>query len=57
MRIVDGVGYVLEEAGLIHTRRVGRSTHHHLDPAPSRASARRWPSDRRVADAGPEEGP
>ena len=34
----------LEDAGLIHTERVGRSKHHYLDTSPLRAIGRRWPS-------------
>ncbi|WP_084966029.1 ArsR/SmtB family transcription factor [Thermoactinospora rubra] len=33
---------VLEEAGLIHTRREGRYKFHHLDPEPLRRLADRW---------------
>jgi len=38
---------VLEAAGLVHTRRQGRYKYHHLDTAPLRAIAERWPLDRR----------
>ncbi|GHG56369.1 transcriptional regulator [Flavimobilis marinus] len=38
---------VLEGAGLVHTRRQGRYKYHHLDTAPLRAIAERWPLDRR----------
>src|SRR3954466_10579725 len=33
---------VLEEAGLIETRRVGREKHHYLNPVPIRLVADRW---------------
>lgn len=36
---------VLEEAGLVRTRREGRYKFHELDPAPLRAIADRWPTD------------
>ena len=35
---------VLEEAGLIRTRRAGRYKFHELDPAPLRQIATRWPT-------------
>ncbi|NCT92559.1 helix-turn-helix transcriptional regulator [Cellulomonas sp. APG4] len=35
---------VLEAAGLVHRRREGRYTFHHLDTAPLAEIARRWPS-------------
>jgi DNA-binding transcriptional ArsR family regulator len=35
---------VLEEAGLVHTRRQGRYKFHDLDTAPLRAIAERWPA-------------
>lgn len=38
---------VLEAAGLVRTRRQGRYKYHHLDTAPLRAIAERWPLDRR----------
>lgn len=38
---------VLEAAGLVHTRRQGRYKYHHLDTAPLRVIAERWPLDRR----------
>lgn len=44
---------VLEEAGLIHTRKDGRTKLHHLDTAPLREIAERWPvpePDSSVAD-------
>lgn len=34
---------VLEAAGLIHTRRDGRTKLHHLDTTPLRAIIERWP--------------
>ncbi|MDH6283363.1 DNA-binding transcriptional ArsR family regulator [Prescottella agglutinans] len=34
---------VLEEAGLLHTRREGRYKFHHLDTTPLRAIVDRWP--------------
>jgi DNA-binding transcriptional ArsR family regulator len=34
---------VLEEAGLVRTRRVGRYKFHDLDTSPLRAIAERWP--------------
>ena len=37
---------VLEEAGLVHTRRQGRYKFHHLDTSPLRALGQRWPIDR-----------
>jgi len=36
---------VLEEAGLVRTRRVGRYKFHDLDTSPLRAIAQRWPLD------------
>jgi DNA-binding transcriptional ArsR family regulator len=38
---------VLEEAGLVTRRREGRYTFLHLDTAPLRAIAERWPTDPR----------
>ena len=38
---------VLEEAGLVHTRRHGRYKFHHLDTGPLRSIVERWPIDRR----------
>lgn len=35
---------VLEEAGLLHTRRDGRYKFHHLDTAPLEDIPRRWPA-------------
>ncbi|MGY1741725.1 MULTISPECIES: ArsR/SmtB family transcription factor [unclassified Blastococcus] len=37
---------VLEQAGLVHTRRQGRYKFHHLDTGPLRAIVERWPLDR-----------
>ncbi|MEU4566843.1 metalloregulator ArsR/SmtB family transcription factor [Micromonospora sp. NPDC023956] len=37
---------VLEQAGLVHTRRQGRFKFHHLDTSPLRAIVERWPIDR-----------
>lgn len=37
---------VLEQAGLVHTRRQGRYKFHHLDTRPLRAIVERWPIDR-----------
>lgn len=34
---------VLEDAGLVHTERVGRSKQHYLDTSPLRAIEHRWP--------------
>jgi DNA-binding transcriptional ArsR family regulator len=42
---------VLEEAGLVATRREGRYKFHDVDTSPLRAIAERWPA----ADSGPEE--
>jgi DNA-binding transcriptional ArsR family regulator len=42
---------VLEEAGLVRTRREGRYKFHHLDTSPLREIAERWPlDDRRETD-------
>lgn len=35
---------VLEDAGLVHTRREGRYKFHHLDTGPLREIAERWPT-------------
>lgn len=35
---------VLEEAGLVTSRREGRTKLHHLDTAPLRSLAERWPT-------------
>ncbi|MFC9270391.1 ArsR/SmtB family transcription factor [Streptomyces zhihengii] len=37
---------VLEQAGLVHTRRQGRYKFHHLDTGPLRSIVERWPIDR-----------
>ncbi|MDP3891717.1 helix-turn-helix transcriptional regulator [Nocardioides sp.] len=37
---------VLEQAGLVHTRRQGRYKLHHLDTSPLRSIVDRWPIDR-----------
>lgn len=37
---------VLEQAGLVHTRRQGRYKFHHLDTGPLRAIVERWGIDR-----------
>lgn len=37
---------VLEEAGLVRTRRVGRTKIHHIDTAALRSIVERWPTDR-----------
>jgi DNA-binding transcriptional ArsR family regulator len=37
---------VLEQAGLVHTRRQGRYKFHHLDTAPLRTVVDRWPVTR-----------
>lgn len=36
---------VLEEAGLVRTRREGRTKIHHLDTTPLRAISARWPTE------------
>jgi len=36
---------VLEDAGLVRTRRAGRYKFHHVDTTPLRAIAERWPLD------------
>ena len=38
---------VLEAAGLVHTRRVGRYKFHDLDTAPLRRIGERWPTQER----------
>jgi DNA-binding transcriptional ArsR family regulator len=38
---------VLEEAGLVTTARQGRYKFHHLDTAPLREIAKRWPTERK----------
>jgi DNA-binding transcriptional ArsR family regulator len=42
---------VLEQAGLVRTRRQGRYKFHHIDTGPLRAIVERWPIDRE--DPGP----
>jgi DNA-binding transcriptional ArsR family regulator len=37
---------VLEEAGLVRTRRQGRYKFHHIDPGPLRSIAERWAAPR-----------
>ena len=37
---------VLEQAGLVHTRRHGRYKFHHIDTSPLRSIVERWPIDR-----------
>ncbi len=37
---------VLEQAGLVRTRRQGRYKFHHIDTGPLRAIVERWPIDR-----------
>ncbi|MGW5053136.1 ArsR/SmtB family transcription factor [Actinokineospora sp. NPDC004072] len=37
---------VLEQAGLVRTRRQGRYKFHHIDPGPLRSLADRWTRDR-----------
>lgn len=37
---------VLEDAGLVHTRRQGRYKFHHLDTGPLRSIVQRWRLDR-----------
>ncbi|WP_430781537.1 metalloregulator ArsR/SmtB family transcription factor [Actinoplanes sp. G11-F43] len=37
---------VLEQAGLVHTRRQGRFKFHHLDTSPLRTISERWPRQR-----------
>ena len=38
---------VLEQAGLVHTRRQGRYKFHHIDTSPLRSIVERWPIDRK----------
>lgn len=38
---------LLEEAGLLTTRRKGRYKFHHVDTTPLQVIARRWPTKRR----------
>ncbi len=37
---------MLEQAGLVRTRRQGRYKFHHIDTSPLRSIAERWPLDR-----------
>ena len=37
---------VLEQAGLVRTRREGRYKFHHIDTGPLRSIVERWPTDR-----------
>ncbi|MGY1710619.1 ArsR/SmtB family transcription factor [Geodermatophilus sp. SYSU D00758] len=37
---------VLEQAGLVHTRRQGRYKFHHIDTSPLRSIVERWPTHR-----------
>ncbi|WP_344920055.1 metalloregulator ArsR/SmtB family transcription factor [Streptosporangium oxazolinicum] len=37
---------VLEQAGLVHTRRQGRYKFHHIDTSPLRSIVERWPINR-----------
>jgi DNA-binding transcriptional ArsR family regulator len=41
---------VLQEAGLVHTRRQGRYKFHHIDTTPLRSILERWPIDREGPD-------
>ncbi|AEA23410.1 regulatory protein ArsR [Pseudonocardia dioxanivorans CB1190] len=41
---------VLEQAGLVHTRRQGRYKFHHIDTSPLRAIVERWPVEREATD-------
>ncbi|WP_229789562.1 ArsR/SmtB family transcription factor [Pilimelia terevasa] len=41
---------VLEQAGLVHTRRQGRYKFHHVDTGPLRAIVDRWPIAREEPD-------
>ena len=40
---------VVEQAGLVHSRRQGRYRLHHLDTSPLRAVVDRWPIDREAS--------
>ncbi|HMO10215.1 MAG TPA: metalloregulator ArsR/SmtB family transcription factor [Actinotalea sp.] len=44
---------VLEQAGLVRTRRQGRYKLHHLDPSPLRSIVERWPVDREEPSRSP----
>ncbi|WP_443083976.1 ArsR/SmtB family transcription factor [Verrucosispora sp. WMMA2121] len=41
---------VLEQAGLVRTRRQGRYKFHHIDTSPLRSIVERWPIDREAPD-------
>lgn len=41
---------VLEQAGLVRTRRQGRYKYHHIDTSPLRSIVERWPIDRKEPD-------
>ncbi len=41
---------VLEQGGLVRTRRQGRYKFHHIDTSPLRAIVERWPTDRKDPD-------
>ena len=41
---------VLEQAGLVRTRRQGRYKFHHLDTSPLRSIVERWPIDREASN-------
>lgn len=41
---------VLEQAGLVRTRRQGRYKFHHIDTGPLRSIVERWPIDREEPD-------
>jgi len=41
---------VLEEAGLVHTRRQGRYKFHHIDTTPLASIVERWPIDRKAPE-------
>jgi DNA-binding transcriptional ArsR family regulator len=41
---------VLEQAGLVHTRRHGRYKFHHIDTGPLRSIVERWPIHREGPD-------
>lgn len=44
---------MLEEVGLVRSRREGRYKYHDLDTGPLREIARRWPGDTGTERAGP----
>ncbi|MFC7341355.1 ArsR/SmtB family transcription factor [Saccharopolyspora griseoalba] len=41
---------VLEQAGLVRTRRQGRYKFHHIDTSPLRSIIERWPINREMVD-------